>query len=117
LSASTKLRLVASAPYRAMLVPDTAIATDAARRVLFVVDQKGVVAARPVELGPLVGSLRVIRSGIGPRDRVVIDGLQRAVPGQKVDPKPGTIRANGGPEPTAQRPAAVPSSVATPVAR
>jgi RND family efflux transporter MFP subunit len=110
------LRLAASRPYRALMVPDTAIATDAARRVVYVVDRAGTVAARPVQLGPLVGSLRVIRRGISPKDRVVIDGLQRAMPGQKVDPKPGSIRPDGGPEPAPPPPSAAPASVATPVA-
>ncbi|MBA3677454.1 MAG: efflux RND transporter periplasmic adaptor subunit [Sphingosinicella sp.] len=111
------LRLAASQPYRALLVPDTAIVTDAARRVVYVVDRAGTVAARPVQLGPLVGTLRVIRSGISPKDRIVIDGLQRAIPGQKVDPKPGNIRPNGGPEPMAPAPASVPASVATPAGK
>lgn len=110
------LRLAASRPYRALMVPDTAIATDAARRVVYVVDRAGTVAARPVQLGPLVGSMRVIRSGISAKDRVVIDGLQRAIPGQKVDPKPGAIRPDGGPEPVPPAPAAAPASTATPVA-
>ena len=110
------LRLQASQPYRALLVPDTAVVTDAARRVLYLVDKSGTVLARPVELGPLVGNLRVIRSGIGPNDRVIIDGLQRARPGQKVQPKPGRIQAGGGPEPAAApKSNAAPSSIATPV--
>ena len=112
------LRLQASRPYNAMLVPDTAIVTDAARRVVYSVDRSGTVQARPVTLGPLVGNLRVIRNGIQPNERIVIDGLQRARPGQKVQPKAGRIQAGGGPEPTTQAGAsqnATPSSIATPV--
>jgi RND family efflux transporter MFP subunit len=110
------LRLASSQPYRALLVPDTAIVTDAARRVVYVVDRSGTVIARPVELGPLSGNLRVVRSGIGPQDRVIIDGVQRARPGQKVVPKPGRITVVTGPEPAASVPPAPPSSIATPVA-
>jgi RND family efflux transporter MFP subunit len=109
-------RLAASQPYRALLVPDTAIVTDAARRVVYLVDAKNTVIARPVELGPLTGSLRVVRTGIGPTDRVIIGGIQRARPGQKVQPKPGRIAAATGPEPAAQAPALSPPSVAIPVA-
>ncbi len=110
------LRLAASRPYPALLVPDEAIVTDAARRVVYIVDKAGTVLARPVELGPLTGNLRVIRRGISPQDRVIINGIQRARPGQKVKPQPGRIRVLTGPEPATQRaPAANPSSTATPV--
>jgi hypothetical protein len=109
-------RLASSQPYRAMLVPDTAIVTDAARRVVYVVDAQGVVLARPVVLGPLLGHLRVVRSGISPQERVIINGIQRARPGQKVLPKNGSIQSSGGPEPAPVAPASPPSSVATPAA-
>ncbi|HEX8225133.1 MAG TPA: efflux RND transporter periplasmic adaptor subunit [Allosphingosinicella sp.] len=106
-------RLASSQPYRAMLVPDTAIVTDAARRVVYVVSPQGLVIARPVVLGPLLGNLRVVRSGIAPQDRVIINGIQRARPGQKVIPKPGRIAPGGGPEPLPAAPASPPSSIAT----
>lgn len=109
-------RLAASQPYRALMVPDSAIVTDAARRVVYLVDVQNNVVARPIELGPLTGNLRVIRSGIGPNDRVVIGGIQRARPGQKVQPKAGRIAAATGPEPALAAPAVAPPSVAIPVA-
>ena len=109
------MRLAASQRYRALLVPDTAVVTDAARRVLYVVDRAGTVIARPVELGPLVGNLRVIRSGLAPNERVIINGLQRARPGQKVQPKLGRIQASGGPEPAPAPSSVAPASIATPV--
>jgi RND family efflux transporter MFP subunit len=112
------MRLAASQPYAALLVPDSAIVTDAARRVVYVVDGAGTVAARPVELGPLTGNLRVVRSGLGPRERVIINGVQRAQPGQKVIPKAGRIAVVTGPEPAAtETPMAAPSSSASPVGR
>ncbi|WP_029085704.1 efflux RND transporter periplasmic adaptor subunit [Brevundimonas aveniformis] len=85
-------QLAGTAPYQAMLVPDSAIVTDQARRIVYVVNADGTTAARPVELGPLVDGLRVIRSGLQASDRVVIDGIQRIMqPGQPVTPTPGTI--------------------------
>lgn len=87
------MRLAGSQPYQALLVPDTAIVTDAARRIVYVVDAAGIVVARPVVLGPVSGGLRVIRSGIDRRERIVITGIQRARPGQKVQAKPGRIQA------------------------
>ena len=80
-------RVAGAAPYQAMLVPDAAVATDQARRVVYVVDAENVVVARPVELGPLSDGLRVIRSGIEPTDRVIVNGQLRARPGQPVTPK------------------------------
>jgi RND family efflux transporter MFP subunit len=111
------LRLAASPPYRALLIPDTAVVTDQARRTVFVVDARGNVAQRPVELGPLTGALRVIRSGIAPGDHIVIDGVQRAMPGQKVTPHMGRIPAPANVEPSVPTPPAAPVSVATPVGR
>jgi hypothetical protein len=111
------LRLAASPPYRALLVPDAAIVTDAARRVVYVVDRQNKVAVRPVELGPLTGNLRVIRGGLSPRDRVIINGLQRAMPGQPVQPRMGRIPTPANVEPSLPTPQAAPASVATPVQR
>lgn len=80
-------RVAGAAPYQALLVPDAAVATDQARRVIYVVDADNTVVARPVELGPLSDGLRVIRSGIEPTDRVIVNGQLRARPGQPVTPK------------------------------
>ncbi|OWR00010.1 efflux RND transporter periplasmic adaptor subunit [Sphingopyxis witflariensis] len=90
-----QLQLAASAPRPAMMLPDTAIVTDGARRVVYVIGKKDVVQARPVQLGPVVGGLRVIRSGITEQDRVIVNGLQRARPGQPAKVEAGTIAADG----------------------
>jgi membrane fusion protein, multidrug efflux system len=81
-----RVRLIASAPYEALLVPDAAIATDQSRKIVFVVKDDDTVEAKPVTLGPLDEGLRVIREGLKPEDRVVIDGLQRVRVGAKVSP-------------------------------
>ena len=85
------MRLSAGAATRALLVPDAAVRSDQARKVVFVVGQDGTVAARPVESGALVGGLRSIRSGLAERDRVVIQGIQFAMPGAKVNARAGRI--------------------------
>lgn len=85
-------QLAGGGAYQALLVPDSAIATDAARRVVMIVNADGTTAPRPVQTGPLVDGLRVIRSGLKPTDRVIIAGGQRIqMPGMKVAPKNGTI--------------------------
>jgi RND family efflux transporter MFP subunit len=86
-----RVRLIGSSPYEALLVPDTAIATDQSRKIVFVVGDDDTVAARAVELGPLDGGLRVVRDGLKPEDRVVIDGIQRARVGAKVTPQKSEI--------------------------
>ena len=86
-------RLAGAGSYQAMLVPDAAIATDQARRIVYVVGKDGSVAPRPVQLGPLVDGLRVIRSGLRPDDRVIINGVQRIqAPGMKVSATNGRIQ-------------------------
>lgn len=87
-----RMQLAGSEGYPALLVPDTAIVTDAARRLVYVVDAEGTVTAKAVELGPLVGDLRVIRSGITAKDNVIVSGMQRAQPGQKVEAKTVAIK-------------------------
>jgi RND family efflux transporter MFP subunit len=81
-----RVRLIGSSPYEALLLPDTAIATDQSRKIVFVVKADDTVEARPVTLGPLDDGLRVIREGLKPDDRVIVDGLQRARVGAKVSP-------------------------------
>jgi RND family efflux transporter MFP subunit len=71
----------------ALLVPDTALGSDQAGRYLLVVNADNVVEQRQVQIGPLDGGLRVIESGLKGDDRVVVAGLLRAIPGQKVDPQ------------------------------
>ena len=85
------MRLRGSGSYRGLLVPDQAIATDQTQQVVYVVDGGGKVVQHVVQPGPLFNGLRVIRSGISANDHVVIDGVQRAKPGQMVTPKLGKI--------------------------
>jgi membrane fusion protein, multidrug efflux system len=90
-----RVRLIGSSPYEALLIPDTAIATDQSRKIVFVVKDDDTVEARPVVLGPLDEGLRVIREGLKAEDRVIVDGIQRARVGAKVSPHAATP-ANGG---------------------
>ncbi len=89
--AFARLRLPMSADADALLVPDAAISADQSHKILMTVSADGKVTPKLVETGVLHGDLRVIKSGIGPDDRVIINGLMRSRPGTKVTPKPGTI--------------------------
>jgi multidrug efflux system membrane fusion protein len=86
-----RVRLVGSSPYETLLIPDTAVATDQSRKIVFVVKDDDTVEARPVVLGPLDEGLRVVREGLRAEDKVIIDGIQRARVGAKVNPRAGTI--------------------------
>ncbi len=81
-----RVRLIGSLPHEALLIPDTAIATDQSRKIVFLVKDDDTVEARAVELGPLDDGLRLIRTGLKPEDRVIIEGIQRARVGAKVAP-------------------------------
>ncbi len=95
------LELQSSDPYTALMIPDTAVATLAGNRVVYVVDENGTVDVRQIELGPLRDGLRVIRSGITNTDHVIIDGQQRARPGAKVQVDVSKIVQPDAAKPTA----------------
>ncbi len=84
--------------YDALLIPDSAIISDQARKIVFVVGPGDVVQAKPVTLGTLVDGLRVIRTGLTPTDKVVLDGLANPMvrPGAKVVPQKAEITAKAG---------------------
>ncbi|WP_246801739.1 efflux RND transporter periplasmic adaptor subunit [Bradyrhizobium genosp. L] len=86
-----RVRIIGSSPYEALLIPDTAVATDQSRKIVFVVKADNTVEARAVTLGPLDEGLRVIRDGLKAEDKVIIDGIQRARIGAKVTPRDGKI--------------------------
>lgn len=71
----------------ALLVPDVALGSDQSGRYVYVVNKDNVVEQRNVEIGPLEGTMRVITKGLNADDRVVVAGLLRAIPGQKVEPQ------------------------------
>jgi RND family efflux transporter MFP subunit len=82
-----RVQVPGSAPYEALMVIDAAVGTEQARKFVYVVDQDGVARQRFVTLGQAVDDLRVIKEGVSADDRVVVNGLQRVRPGQKVTPE------------------------------
>ncbi|MGA2943604.1 MAG: efflux RND transporter periplasmic adaptor subunit [Xanthobacteraceae bacterium] len=84
---------IPSKPSPALLVPDIALGSDQAGRYVLVVNKDNVVEQRKIEARQLVGDLRVIDSGLTKDDRVVVGGIMRAIPGQKVDPELSTPAA------------------------
>jgi len=84
-----------------LMVSDRAIGTDQTSRYVLVVDKDNVVQEHQVEIGTLVNGMRVVTKGVAADDWVVADGIQRAIPGCKVNP---------------QRVAAPPAAAAAPAA-
>jgi RND family efflux transporter MFP subunit len=82
-----RVRVPLGPPADALLVPDAALGSDQSGRYVLTVGKDDVVEQKSVEVGALEGTLRVIEKGIAPDDRVIISGVQRAIPGQKVDPQ------------------------------
>jgi RND family efflux transporter MFP subunit len=82
-----KVRLPASTPYTALLVPDAAIGSEQVRKYVLVVGPDNVVKMNYVTVGLLFDNMRVIKTGLTEDDRVIVNGLMRARPGQKVTPQ------------------------------
>jgi RND family efflux transporter MFP subunit len=84
---------IASPPEPSLLVPDVAIGSDQGGRYVLIVNKDNVVEQRRVEPAQLIGELRVIRTGLTKDDRVVVGGIMRAIPGQKVAPELHSLTA------------------------
>jgi RND family efflux transporter MFP subunit len=82
-----RVRVPASRPFEALMVPDSAIGTEQIRKFVYVVDGENTVRQKYVTLGSLDGNLRVVQQGIEATDRVIVNGMVRARPGIKVTPQ------------------------------
>ena len=81
-----RVQVRSGTPYQAILVAERTIAAQQSMRYVMVVDDKNVVQSREVELGRLFGGMRVVTRGLKADEWIVVDGLQRARPGETVDP-------------------------------
>ncbi len=87
-----RVRLEVAPPAPALLVPDASVLPDQSEHIVLTVGPNDVVTPKRVQLGDLRDGLRVIRSGLDPSDRVIIDGIPTVRPGSKVSPQSGSIR-------------------------
>jgi RND family efflux transporter MFP subunit len=100
-----RMRLpVAKVDRSALLVPDRALQEDQGGRYLLVLNKEDIVEQRYVQLGQLIGTLRVITSGLKPDDRVVVGDLWRANPGTKVTPQLTALDASSAGSPAGTSP-------------
>lgn len=82
-----RVRVPGSAPYQALLIPDVAIGSEQVRKFVYVVSNENVASVKYVTPGALVDGLRVIKEGLAPDDRVIVNGMARVRPGAKVTPQ------------------------------
>jgi RND family efflux transporter MFP subunit len=87
------IRVPGSEPYEAILLPESAIVTDQSQKIALVVADDGTVGVKILRVGPHYNDMRIIREGLAPTDKVVINGLLRARPGSKVTAQMGSIEA------------------------
>lgn len=80
-----RARIASEETHKAILIPPESIATDQTRKLVMTVGADGSVAPKIVETGPLVDGLQVIKSGLDGSETIVIKGLQRSIPGMKVE--------------------------------
>ena len=85
------IRIPGSPEYEAILIPDEAIVTDQAQKLVMTVTADNRIEPRVIRPGPTELGLRIVRRGLKAEDRIVINGLLRVRPGMEVTPQPGTI--------------------------
>jgi multidrug efflux system membrane fusion protein len=89
--AFVRVRIAGTPRYQGVLVTDRAIGSDQGQKFALIVSENNTVELRPLELGPVVDGLRVVRKGLTGDENVIIDGLVNARPGSKVSPQPGNM--------------------------
>jgi RND family efflux transporter MFP subunit len=89
-----RVRVPSQRDVATVLVPGAAIGTNQAGQYVLVVGPGNVVEERSVQTGDSYGTMRAVEHGLAPEDVVVIAGLQRSVPGEKVDPQLRTAQVD-----------------------
>ena len=82
----TRIRLVDGSDNDAVLIEDRAVGTDLGKKFVLALKTDNSIEYRPVELGPEIDGLRVVKQGLQAGDVVVVNGLQHVKPGQIVAP-------------------------------
>jgi multidrug efflux system membrane fusion protein len=82
-----RIRVPLSDRHPALLIEERAIGTDQAQKFVLTLTSTNTVAYRQVQLGPSVEGRRIIRSGLQPSEKIVVNGLQRVRPGMPVAPQ------------------------------
>ncbi len=65
-------------------VPQVAMQRDRQGEFVFVVDQNNQVEKRRIQTGKIIGDKFIVRSGLGTGEKVIVQGIQKVVPGMRV---------------------------------
>lgn len=79
-----RVRVPLGDPRPTLLISERAIGTDQSQKFVFTVDDAGAASYRTVRLGGQIDGKRIVRDGLRPGERVVVNGLQRVRPGMIV---------------------------------
>ncbi|WP_133646023.1 efflux RND transporter periplasmic adaptor subunit [Paraburkholderia flava] len=111
-----RVKVGGSAPHPALMIDDAAVGTDQDKKFVLAVDKSDHVSYREVQLGAQQDGLRVIKSGLQPGDRIVVNGTQRVRPGDQVRAHmvPMTADVDPNATPVAQSQPASPTTPAKP---
>jgi len=82
-----RVRVPIGRSHPSLLVTERALDNDQGQRIVYVVDDKNKVTARPVKTGAVHNGLREITDGLAPGELVVVSGVSQVRPGIKVEPK------------------------------
>lgn len=83
-----RVRLPGSAEFKATFIDDKAVLTDQDRKYVYIVDKEGKAQRRDITPGRLADGLRIVRQGLNPGDKVIVEGLQKVfMPGMPVNAK------------------------------
>lgn len=83
---------------QAILISDRSVGTDQNRKFVYVVKGDNTAEYRNVTLGPLFDGLRVVRTGIKPGEKIIVNGLQRVQPGSPVTAQLVAMEGDGKPK-------------------
>jgi membrane fusion protein, multidrug efflux system len=81
-----RVRVAAEMAENAILVPQRAVQEIQGAKSVLVVGPDNMVTLRTIRPGESVGDLLIVRDGVRPGERVIVDGIQKARPGTKVNP-------------------------------
>ena len=92
-----RVQIAGGEPRPQILINDRAVGTDQDRKFVFVVDKDNKAEYRAVKLGPTIDGMRIVREGLKPGEKIVVNGLQRVRPGAPIAPQivPMTATASG----------------------
>jgi multidrug efflux system membrane fusion protein len=91
-----RIRVPLSARHNALLISEKAVGTDQAQKYVLALTPTNTVAYQSVVLGPTIGDMRIIRSGVTGGEQIVVNGMQRVRPGMSVKAEPQAVASKTG---------------------